>query len=433
MNELFQLNELVSFARQHSDYYRQHFAGAPERILSLSELPIVDPTAYWQDSHDLNQWPVLTYAISNALIFKTGGTTGEGRYSVFDREEWRMLVQDFGNSLTHQLKAGDRVANLFFVGDLYASFIFVHDALPHAGPGVVELPFTGMVEPAVLAEAIVQHRINVLACLPAQILTFAAWLEQQGQTLGGVESLLYGGESLFPAQLQLLGRVFPNVRIASMGYASVDAGFLGASHLDCIRGEHRTPDGHSVLEIIDEQTGEVIAECDRIGMLVTTNLTRRLMPMIRYPVGDRACWREPCATPMRKFALMGRSAESQRVRVGILTLLTKTLGEIVQRCTGSTDWQLVIEHTGNKDLLSLKWVSVSATSTTADANRALRLALLEHYPLIEQLSADQLLDLHTLCCPAEALSRHPRSGKHRQVVDLRQYDSSRREPPPCTA
>ncbi|WP_426234121.1 phenylacetate--CoA ligase family protein [Pseudomonas sp. TWP3-2] len=433
MNDFIELNELVAFAREHSSFYREHFTGVPEHIRLLSELPIVDPVAYWKDSHDLDQWPVLSCAISNALIYKTGGTTGEGRFSVFDREEWRMLVQDFGNSLAQQLNAGDRVANLFFVGDLYASFIFVHDALAHAGPGVVEFPFTGMVEPAVLAEAIAQQRINVLAGVPAQLLTFAAWLDQHDQTLYGVETLLYGGESLFPAQLQLLGRVFPNVRVASMGYASVDAGFLGASHLDCILGEHRTPDGHSVLEIIDEHTGEVITECDRIGMLVTTNLTRRLMPMIRYPVGDRACWREPCATPMRKFALLGRSADSQRVRVGILTLLTRTLGELVQRCTGSVDWQLVIEQTGRKDVLSVKWAPVGTTLTPAEANRALRQALIEHYPLIDQLRADQLLDLHTQCCPVEALSRHPRSGKHRQVIDLREYDSSPQELSSCKA
>lgn len=429
MSESVQLNELIAFARQHSDYYRKHLAGVDECTPALSALPIIDPIAYWKDSHDLDQWPVLTDAISNALIYKTGGTTGDGRFSVFDREEWRTLVQDFGNSLVHQLNAGDRVANLFFVGDLYASFLFIHDALPHAGPGIVEFPFTGMVEPAVLATAIVQHRINVLAGVPAQLLTFAAWLDRQARTLDGVHTLLYGGESLFPAQLQLLGRAFPNVRVASMGYASVDAGFLGSSHPDCILGEHRTPDGHSILEIIDEQNGEVITECERIGMLVTTNLTRRLMPMIRYPVGDRACWREPCTTPMRKFALMGRSADSQRVRVGSLSLLTRTLSELVHRCTASDDWQLVLEQTGRKDVLSLKWTPVGSTPTPAEANAALRHALIEHYPQIEQLHADQMLDLHTLCCPVEALSRHPRSGKHRQVVDLRQYDCSLKEHP----
>ncbi|MFW8695173.1 hypothetical protein, partial [Mesorhizobium japonicum] len=158
--------------------------------------------------------------------------------------------------------------NLFFVGDLYASFIFLHDALAHVQTPVSEFPFTGAVDSAVLAESIVAYRINVLAGLPAQMLKFAAWLERQSRILEGVETLLYGGESLFAAQLQTLQRVFPNARIASIGYASVDAGLIGVSTRDCSLGEHRMLERHSVLEIIDEVSGAVIEECNRNGRLV---------------------------------------------------------------------------------------------------------------------------------------------------------------------
>ncbi len=418
-----ELQELVAFARQHSSFYASHFASVPEQVTALTDLPVIDPAHYWKGSQDLDRWPVLTASLGNALVFKTGGTTSDGKLSVFERREWQTLVEDFGRSLTGQLNKGDQVANLFFVGDLYASFIFTHDALAHVQPGVVEFPFTGHVDSTVLADSISRHRINVLAGVPAHLLTFAAWLEHQGRRLECIECLLYGGESLFPAQLQLLGRVFPNVRVASMGYASVDAGFIGASHRDCALGEHRMAQGHSVLEILDEQTGEVIEECDRTGRLVMTNLTRRLMPLIRYPVGDRACWRELNRTPARKFALMGRSADSQRVRVGILTLLPDEIGDTVQRLTGSDDWQLVIEQAGTKDILRLKWAPEAEQPASADTDRRLHHALIEHYPLIEQLNADHLLDVEIHCCTVQDLSRHPRSGKRQRVLDLRVYDS----------
>ncbi|UQS16505.1 phenylacetate--CoA ligase family protein [Pseudomonas sp. HS6] len=423
MNPRIELQDLVAFARQHSRFYASHFADVAEQVTSLSELPVIDPAHYWKGSQDLDRWPVLTAGLGNAMVFKTGGTTRDGKLSVFERGEWQTLVEDFGRSLNVHLNKGDRVANLFFVGDLYASFIFTHDALAHVQPGVVEFPFTGHVDSAVLTDAISRHRINVLAGLPAHLLTFAAWLERQGRRLGCVERLLYGGESLFPAQLQLLGRVFPNVRVASMGYASVDAGFIGASHPDCALGEHRMTRGHSVLEILDEQTGEVIEECDRTGRLVMTNFTRRLMPLIRYPVGDRACWRELDRTPMRKFALMGRSADSQRVRVGILTLLPDEIGNTVQRITGSDDWQLVIEQVGTKDVLRLKWAPDAVQSTPFDTDRRLHSALIEHYPLIKQLNADHLLDMEIHCCTVQDLSCHPRSGKRQRVLDLRAYDT----------
>ncbi|WP_367253386.1 phenylacetate--CoA ligase family protein [Pseudomonas sp. stari2] len=425
MNPRNELQELVAFARQHSSFYARHFAGVPEQITALTDLPVIDPAHYWKGSQDLDRWPVLTAALGNALVFKTGGTTSDGKLSVFERGEWQTLAEDFGRSLNVQLNKGDRVANLFFSGDLYASFIFTHDTLAHTQPGVVEFPFTGHVDSAVLADSISRYRINVLAGLPAHLLTFAAWLEHQGRRLERVECLLYGGESLFPAQLQLLGRVFPNVRVASMGYASVDAGFIGASHPDCALGEHRMTQGHSVLEILDEQTGEVIEKCDRTGRLVMTNLTRRLMPLIRYPVGDRACWRELDRTPARKFALMGRSADSQRVRVGILTLLPDEIGDTVQRITRSDDWQLVIEQTGTKDVLTLKWAPDAVGPGSPESERMLRSALIERYPLISQLNADHLLDLRIDCCTVQDLTRHPRSGKRQRVLDLRVYNNPR--------
>ncbi|QHC95742.1 MULTISPECIES: phenylacetate--CoA ligase family protein [unclassified Pseudomonas] len=432
MNTTLELNKLLAFARQHSTYYARHWQGVKPQISTLDELPPIDPQQYWASSNNFDQWPVLTSTVERALVFKTGGTTSAGKLSVFTREEWQTLVRDFGRHLASQLNPGDRVANLFFVGDLYASFIFIHDALAHETSGITEYPFTGDVDFTVLADSIRQHRINVLAGVPAQLLTFASVLERQGQTLVEVESVLYGGESLFAGQLQMLHRVFPNARIASIGYASVDAGFIGATSRDCALGEHRMLASHSVLEIIDEHTGEVIEECDRTGRLLITNLTRRLMPLIRYPVGDLACWREPATAPMRKFALMGRSMSSQRVRVSSLTLLIEDIDTIIQRNTVSDDWQLVISQSANVDILCLKWVPEALKPETTQASTALQNGLIEHYPLIAQLCADGQLELQVAHCTADELARHPRSGKRQRVVDLRDYNAPRPEQRPWT-
>ncbi|VVN99780.1 Phenylacetate-coenzyme A ligase [Pseudomonas fluorescens] len=416
------MDELINFARQHSPYYRKHFADVCQHVTSLTQLPLVNPVEYWSNSETLDHWPVLTAPVEQALVFKTGGSTSAGKLSVYTQDEWLRLVSEFGNSLSSQFKSGDRVANLFFAGDLYASFLFIHDSLAHVRVDITEFPFTGDVDSAVLSEAILQHRINVLAGLPVHMLTFATWLSRREQTLPGVDTLLYGGESLFPSQRLLLNRAFPNARITSIGYASVDAGFIGSSQRDCAEGEHRMHVHHAMLEIIDEHTGEVIDACDRVGLLVLTNLHRRLMPLIRYPVGDRACWREPAGSAQRKFALKGRSASSQRVRVGIVSLIPQEIAELIRRVACSDDWQLVIEQARHKDVLRLKWVASAPSSELADINRHLESGLLELYPLITQLRVDQLLDLHVECSALEDLPRHPRSGKCLRVLDLRRYE-----------
>lgn len=428
MNPTYSLEQLLPYIRQRSNFYRKHLEHLPTKGLTLKDLPLTNVADYWAGSNDLSRWPVLTGNVNNALVFKTGGSTSQGKLAVYSCEEWQTLVSTFGASVSAQLNNGDRVANLFFSGDLYASFLFIHDSLAHVERSICEFPFTGNVELDVLADAIARHRINVLAGVPAQLLRFCAYLAQHRRVLCGVETLLYGGESLFAPQRAILEQVFPNARIASIGYASVDAGLIGASDRDCALGEHRVFEQQTLLEIIDEHTGEVIEECDRTGLLVLTNLTRRLMPLLRYPVGDRACWCEPAATPMRKFALKGRSAHSQRVRVGAVSLFTEEIHEIVQRVARSEQWQMLIEQTGHKDLLSVKWVPAPQLQTVEAVRQALHEALVAQYPIIDDLSREGLLELRVLPCATTDLKLHPRSGKQLRVLDLRAYDVPPQEP-----
>jgi phenylacetate-CoA ligase len=423
VNTIYSLEQLVPYIRQHSNFYRKHLQHLPAQGFTLEDLPLTDLTDYWANSNDLSHWPVLTGQVENGLVFKTGGSTSHGKLSVYTSNEWLTLVNTFSDSVTAQLENGDRVANLFFSGDLYASFVFIHDSLAHVKKSICEFPFTGSVDMDVLADAVDQHRINVLVGVPAQLLRFAAYLHQHQRVLLEVETLLYGGESLFPAQIAILKSVFPNVRIASIGYASVDAGLIGASSRDCALGEHRVFEPHTLLEIVDERSGEVIEECDRTGLLVVTNLTRRLMPLLRYPVGDRACWREPRATPMRKFAIKGRSAHSQRVRVGSLSFLVDEILAIVLRIAHTDQWQLLIEQAGYKDIVSVKWVPHTPSTDTVPLCSALYEALAGHYPGIVQLNREGLLDLRVLSCAVTDLQLHPRSGKQIRVLDLRVYDT----------
>lgn len=108
------------------------------------------------------------------------------------------------------------------------------------------------------------------------------------QQLPRVTLLLFGSESLFAEQLLLLKQVFPNARIASIRCAGVDSSLIGASTPECLAGEHRVFEPETIVQIIDEEAGKTILEEGDTSMLVVTNLTRKLMPLIRYPVGDLA-------------------------------------------------------------------------------------------------------------------------------------------------
>ncbi|MCD0492476.1 phenylacetate--CoA ligase family protein [Chromobacterium violaceum] len=409
------LISLVEHARNHSPHYNALYHGLPAEGWRLSDLPPVDPAAYWWDSQELWRWPALTAAPEDGHVFKTGGSTGDGKLSVFSRDEWRDFVAAFGAGLARQLRPGDRVANLFFAGDLYTSLLFIHGALSHSPAPVLEFPFTCNVDNDALAAAIRRHRINVLAGVPAQLLRFAHHLEARSQALPEVETVLYGGESLFGEQIALLKQVFPLARIGSVGCASVDAGLIGYADPDCAHGEHRVFDEDSVVEIVDEDSGEPIDEPGRRGLLLVTNLQRRLMPVIRYPSGDLACWREPPG-PNRKFALQGRAGNGHRVRVGTLSLFPEELGRALGELHELLGWQLDISREGGRDRLEL----LLAARAPLDLEK-MRQALLAGQPAIAELCETARLSLALTQTTPEAMRTHPRSGKLLRVVDRRDY------------
>ncbi len=100
--------------RTHSAFYNTQLSHLPVQGCDFGQWPIVDVNEYWKGSHDLDTWRVLTDKVRDALVFKTGGTTSQGKMSVYTHAEWQMMLDCFGRGLSAQLVAGDRIANLFF-------------------------------------------------------------------------------------------------------------------------------------------------------------------------------------------------------------------------------------------------------------------------------------------------------------------------------
>ncbi len=104
----------LNHIRTHSAFYKTQLSHLPSRGCEFERLPVVDVNEYWKGSHDLDNWQVLTDEVRDALVLKTGGTTSQGKMSVYTHAEWQLMLDCFGRSLSAQLVAGDRIANLFF-------------------------------------------------------------------------------------------------------------------------------------------------------------------------------------------------------------------------------------------------------------------------------------------------------------------------------
>ncbi|KOU30942.1 AMP-dependent synthetase [Streptomyces sp. WM6372] len=357
-----QFSDLVRFARDRSPFYAELYADLPPHVSRITDVPVVDQDAFWA-ANTLNDNRVLTAPLGEAVVFKTGGTTGTPRFSCYTREEWQEFVTAFGSGMVDAgLRPGHRVADLFYAGELYASFLFILDSLAHAPVANVRLPIGGGAPLESTLATIEDFAADVLAGTPTTLCRLAEHLTSAGRQLPGVEFLFFGGEALFDDQRRLLSAAFPRATPRSLGYASVDGGLLGRPAAGA--GEdtrtHRPFAPHTLVEILDETTGEPIREPGRPGRVVVTQLYRRLMPVIRYPAGDRAEWTD---TEGGAFRILGRAEEG--VRVGPVSLYWQDVTDAVAEADTDcrvTGMQLVVRRWEGRDGLVLRLATPTAAA-----------------------------------------------------------------------
>lgn len=417
---IYPLPTLVAVARSLSPFFRELYAELPQDF-QLAELPVVDQKRYW-DANTIRNNQLLTGPLQDGIVFKSGGTTGDPKFSVFNKTEWQSFTEAFGEALdAGGLKDSERIANIFYAGELYASFVFIMKSLDHARANSLQFPISGHADFSVISHTVSDFDIDVLAGVPTTLVNLAEYLRARGETLPSVKRILFGGESLYPDQRDTLHLAFPNARAASIGYASVDAGLLGYADPGCGPDEHRVFDRYTLLEILDEETGEVIHETGRAGKIVVTNLTRLLMPIIRYPAGDRAMWQEAPGTPDRKFKILGRSEEG--ARVGPMTLYVEDIWHVLEPFRSDLEianFQMVVTHHDKKDLMTLRIAAHGSAARLAQAAEQVTAAIYASRPLYVDLLQQGLVHpLKVEWVDASALVINPRTGKLKRVLDQR--------------
>ncbi|WP_181763875.1 phenylacetate--CoA ligase family protein [Streptomyces albidus (ex Kaewkla and Franco 2022)] len=414
------LAELVRFVRRNSSFYAALYSGLPDGVKELTELPVIPQTEFWQANTPRGN-SLLTGPLDEAVVFKSGGTTGAPKFSFYTREEWNEFTTVFGTGLVDAgLRPGQRVADLFYTGDLYASFSFILDSLHRAPVANVRLPIGGAAPLASTVETLEQFDVEVIAGAPTTLCSLAEYLRADGRQLPRVTTLFFGGESIFNDQQRLLATAFPNARVASIGYAAVDAGLVGAAVPGGDPRLHRAFTPHTVVEILDEDSGEPITRAGVPGRVVVTDLRRRLMPVLRYPVGDRAEW---TCTTAGHFRILGRAEEG--VRVGAVALHTQDVQDLVRSVDPAgriTGLQLVVRRWENRDGLILRLGSDLRDEELPEVTAAVDKAFLAARPMYAAaVAAGHVHPMAVEWVRHTDLAVNSRSGKLIRVIDERPH------------
>ena len=415
------LLELIQYARFNSPFYRDLYQGLPDEINLIEALPILDQDEFWA-ANDISRNRLLTSKPKDGIILKSGGTTGKPKFSVFSRDEWSEFTKSFANRLIRSgLKDGDRVANLFYVGELYGSFLFTHRVLEECPVRLLQLPIAGITPIPTIIRLLEEYEATVIAGLPTTLLTLAS---QSKENLK-IKTIFFAGEPMQRDQRAHMLKAFPEALIRSIGYASTDAGLLGFCDLECAPNEFRCFDERTIFEIIDEVTGMPIQNSGLEGRVVVTDLKRKLMPIIRYPVGDRAKWLEAEGTPTRKMLLLGRTEES--ARIGSITIhleeIRTVLNSALDEFSGafpSYQFQIVVVHRETRDGLVIRIASDATREMKDTCESEIIRALYKARPLYEEfVDQKKILPLAIEWREANGLEINSRTGKTRRVIDLR--------------
>lgn len=302
---IYSIKQLLSIAKFTSPIYQELYKDITPST-PFEKLPILSNERLMEIVHAKHPDFVFSEGNTHGLIFESSASTGKPKVTLCGRDEWEtqsrmMAVYHWRNGL---LKDRDRVANL--CATPYLSFRIVHSVIENYPGKCSEVPIGCEMKFADLNDSIKKYECNVLAGINSTILGLAWDLLERGTSNKTVSRILAGGELLYGKQREVISRAFPNAVMVSFMLGTTESGMIGFSCLNDPLDVFRPYPGMTIVENIDEITGERIKTPNKRGKCVVTSLLRAAAPAIRMDTGDYIEWLDNEGVEEQRFRLLGR-------------------------------------------------------------------------------------------------------------------------------
>lgn len=412
------LAEYVAYARAQVPFYRERLSAyKPGSDQPLAGVPPLK-------SEDLRELlppkspRLLADKNAGYTVFQSGGTTGFPKTTLFTNAELEALTLPNARGFhAVGLKSSDRVANLFAVGGLYMTFIHINRMLQQYG--CMNFPFANNTPVDFIHTVTKLFKVNCFSGIASIVLSALRGMEKLGTSGLSIEKIYYGGEHLYEADKEEIRRKFGARVIAAPGYGTVDSWYIGYQCLACPTGVFHAHDDQCYLEIVDEETGRACA-LGETGMAYATAFPRRLTPIVRYRVGDRARWKGlcPCGRTTPTFELLGRGDDL--LRIGYDSMDYRDVQAAVARIKGlSGTVQMEKTRRAGRDRLILRIETEAPRASRARLSIALENELLASRPTFRKAVAEGTVwPLAVELVAPGSLPRNPRTGKLQRVKDV---------------
>lgn len=413
------LNLCIRNAQRAPHYSKLNLINSLEEF---SSLPLLKGAKFSEESNiDIAQF--LANTTTDCWLFASGGTTGDPKLIVRSNAEINRNIDRIIKGLKLQgITSDDITINILAGGGIWAGMVMYNKAIEKIGGFLI--PLGERFDFYFLFKLIARFKVSTIIALPSQLITIANYARDNNIKIK-LNKVITGGENLFSSTQKYLQKHLGVSQFISAGYGANDIGSIGYQCSYCDSNQFHIHEDAIYLEIIDKQGN--LSQDMQYGELIVTALDRKLMPMIRYQIGDegRVISRKPCKCGHGdlKIELKGRSGNSIKL-AGSEIITLESLIELTDLIKGLTPiLQIILSYADNG--LTQVNIKIEALSSVESCNF---LSLADTYlvklgqlqPIQEVLYLKLINLLEVEIVPSNSLERNSRTGKISYVIDKRQ-------------
>ncbi|MCL5877339.1 MAG: phenylacetate--CoA ligase [Candidatus Bathyarchaeota archaeon] len=414
-HQLQKLREQVKYCYENSSFYHKKFDSVglkPQDIQTLEDLTKI-PFTVKSDLRDNYPFGMVTVKPTEIVeIHASSGTTGNpivGAYTRNDMDVWSELM---GRSIYTTGGRPQDVIHIAYGYGLFTGGLGFHYGAQKVGAKIIPAS-GGMTQRQI--KLMKDLGATILACTPSFAVYLAETMAQEGVDPRKDLKLKRGMFGAEPWSSKIRERIEQQIGIEAFDvYGLTELCGPGVS-IECEQhdGLHIWED-HFIVETIDPDTGEVLADGEE-GELVFTTLTKTGLPMLRYRTRDISkITTEQCKcgrTHSRMLRVQGRSDDMLIIR-GVNVFPSQIEYAVMCFSELATQYLIVVDRPGALDtfVVKVELCEKAASNPQLDKN-ALKNEVQKRIHIVTGISADV-----EIVKPDEI----PRTeGKAKRVLDLR--------------
>ncbi|NPE29838.1 phenylacetate--CoA ligase [Methanococcoides sp. SA1] len=350
------LCNLVKYVYEHSPFYRKRFDDAgikPEDIKSLDDVNKL-PFTYKKDLRDT--YPTGMFCVPNNKLVRfhvSSGTTGKPTVVGYTDNDIKAWSTSLARALTSIGVGRNDIMQIGYGYGLFTGGLGMHYGAEETGCTVLPTS-SGNTERQI--DLMQDLGTSVIGCTPSYFLFMIEAAKEAGISFQEDTNLRVGVFGAEPWSEEMRKRIEESSGIKAYDIFGTSE-LSGPLFTECSEqhGIHIWAD-QFLVEVIDPETGEPVADGER-GELVITTLVKEALPLIRYRIGDITVlnWDEcECGrTHPRIMRVLGRADDMLIVR-GINVFPSQVESVLMKIPEVGEHFMIIVDRVNELDIMKVQ-------------------------------------------------------------------------------